>query len=133
MLISAEKVHFMRRVNPEGATAVAREEAGTLFDEMCYSKREGQAIEAINKIRDLLPGISGYLDAEIVPLVSFFTEAFRDDAFTLGYHPTSMAENANHMMKRYLPPHIHSLTEIRDSYTRSHRVKALGTKHRMEQ
>jgi hypothetical protein len=127
-----KKVNFMRRVNLTRATAVAREEAANLFDEMCAMRPQGQAIAAIDKIRDLLPGISGYLDAEVVPMLSFFSDVFRGDAFTLGYHAISIAESANHMIKRYLPPHIHDLTEIRDCYTRSHQVKALGTKHRTE-
>jgi hypothetical protein len=110
----------MRRVNPARARAVAREEAGNLFDDMCYSKRQGQAIATIDKMRDLRRGTSGYLDAEIGPMLSFFTEVFRGNEFTLGYDATSVAESANHMTKRYLPSHIPNLTEIRACYPRCH-------------
>jgi hypothetical protein len=99
---------------------------------MCHSKRQGPAIAAIDKFSKLLPAVSGYLDAEMVPMFPFFAETFRGDAFIFGYQATLVAESINHMMKRDFPPHIHNLTEIRDSYTRSHPVKVLGMKHRME-
>jgi hypothetical protein len=35
-------------------------------------------------------------------------------------------------MKRYLPPSIHNLVEIRECYTRSYQLKAMGVMHRME-
>jgi hypothetical protein len=109
-----------------------REQATNLFDEICYSKIEGQVNAAIEKIRQLVPTMSDYLEREIIPILSLFTEAFRGDALTLGYHSTSVAESANRMVKRYLPSHIENLVEIRKGYTHAYAVRALGVKHRME-
>jgi hypothetical protein len=61
-----------------------------------------------------------------------FTEAFRGDAFTLGYHATSGADTANHMLKSYLPQYIRDLTQIREPSTHAYQIKALAVKHQME-
>jgi hypothetical protein len=114
------KVNFTKHVNTALANPDAKEEAMSLFDEICYAKYEGQVTATIEKIWNLLPDISTYLDAEVVPIFPCFTEAFRGDAMAIGYHATSMAESANRLMKRYHPPSIHNLVEIGECYTRSY-------------
>jgi hypothetical protein len=44
-----------------------REQRTNLFDEICYSKIEGQVNAAIDKIRQLVPAMSDYLEREIIP------------------------------------------------------------------
>jgi hypothetical protein len=75
--------------------------------------------------------MSRYLDSEIQPVFTMVTEAHRRESLTLGYHATSVAENANQMLKNNLPPQIHNLIEIREAYTHAYQVKALGPMHRI--
>jgi hypothetical protein len=121
-----KQMNFTKHVNSARATAATRSEAVDLFHEICYAKEEGQVSAAIDKIRHLLPSMSDYLDREITEKLALFSEAFRGDAFTLGFSATSVAESANSMIKRYLPPRVSTLVDIRKACTRSYVVKALG-------
>jgi hypothetical protein len=99
---------FVSRTAPE-----FREQTINLFDEIDYSKIDGQVRATIDKIRHLVPVMSEYLDREMIPILFLFTEAFPGDALTLGYQSTSAAESANRMVKGHLPSHIANLMEIR--------------------
>jgi hypothetical protein len=127
-----KKQNFTRRLKASPATGPTREVALHLFDELCYSKRESEVMDAYNKIRQLVPGVPGYLDAEVMNVLPQFAEAFRVDTFTLGFHSTSPAESANDMLKRSIPSKIQRLVQIRESYTRAYHVKALGVMNRKD-
>jgi hypothetical protein len=113
-----KRVNFSKQVAAARAAPSVKDVANSLFDEICYSKSEGQVLAACEKIRKLIPGMSDYVETELIALLPLFTEAFRGDALTLGFHATSLSESANRMIKRSLPSQIHSLTEIREGYTR---------------
>jgi hypothetical protein len=80
-----KKANVTKHVNTARTSPDVKEEAMSLFDEICYAKYEGQVTGAIEKIRNLLPGMSNDLDAEVVPILPCFTEAFRGDAMILGF------------------------------------------------
>jgi prephenate dehydrogenase len=121
-----KQTNFTKHVNAARATAATRNEAIGLFREICYAKEHEQVRAAIEKIRHLLPLMSDYLDREITEKLPLFSETFRGDAFTLGFGATSIAESAHSMIKRYCPPRVSILCQIRESYTRAYRVKALA-------
>jgi hypothetical protein len=50
-----KRVNFVKRLNASRTTPVIREQTINLFDEICYSKIEGQVRAAIGKIRHLVP------------------------------------------------------------------------------
>jgi hypothetical protein len=106
------KQNFTRRLNASPATGPTREVALHLFDELCYSKRERDVMDAYNRIRQPVPGVTGYLDAEVMNVLPQFTRAFRGDTFTLGFHSTSPAESANNMLKRSIPSKIQRPVQI---------------------
>jgi hypothetical protein len=91
--------NFVRHVNASGATAVVPEQATKLLDEICYSTSQSDVIAAIEKFRNLIPGMSRYLDSEIQTVLTMVTEAYCGESLTLGYHATSVAESANQMLK----------------------------------
>jgi hypothetical protein len=103
-----------------------------LFDEILHSTSQPDVIAAIKEIRNLIPGVSRYLDSEIQPVLTTVTDEYRGESLTFGYHATSVAESANQLMKNYLPPQIHNLIEIREAYTHAYQAKALGAMHRIE-
>jgi hypothetical protein len=69
-------------------------------------------IAAIEIAGSLHPAMSRYLDSEIQPVSIMFTAAFCGESLTFSYHATSVAKNANQMLKKDLPPQIHILIEI---------------------
>jgi hypothetical protein len=89
-------------------------------------------IAAIEKIRNLIPAMSGYLDPEIQPVLTLASEALRGESLTFCDHATSVAERANQRLANYVPPHSHNLIEIREANTRASQVQALGAMHRLQ-
>jgi hypothetical protein len=124
--------NFVKHVNASRVSAVVREQAIKLFDEICYSTSQSEVIAAIEKMCNLIPAMSRYLNSEIQPVLTMVTEAYRGESLTLGYHATSVAESRNQMLKNYLPLQIHNLIQIREAYTHAYQVKALGATHRIE-
>jgi hypothetical protein len=104
-----------------------RDRIMTLFDQCCYSHSQTEVINAIDLMTTLAPNFIPYIDREIRPQLALFTEAYRGNAFTLGYHSTSPAESVNKLLKKWLPPRVQSLVDIRVQFTKAFAVKTAAT------
>ena len=116
--------NFEARVRSFTRDARVSTEAGKLFDEFVYGKTEDIVEQAIEQLRKLIPELVGYIDSELRAYIPHLTEAFRGEALTLGYHSTGVSESSNHMLLRNLPAATHTLTDIRQGFSRAHQIKA---------
>jgi hypothetical protein len=118
--------NFERNLKKIVHTKKALASAMQLFHVISTSPNEIHVHQAICKLSALFPEFIPYIETEITPLLPLFTEAFREDAFTLDYSTTSPSESANHMIKSFLPIKINNLQQIREGISKCFLIKQQG-------
>jgi hypothetical protein len=119
--------NFEAKVRAATRDTAVSTEAIRLFDQFVYAKTRDVSEDSLTQLQLLMPNLAPYIATELASYTQQFTEAFRGEALTLGYHSIGVSESSNHMLLRNLPPGTHTLVEIRRGYSRAHQIKWVTT------